>query len=128
MSAEYRVDYNEVRDNDGDFCVVPTIWIGNQGFDLVRQYANEPISAKEKAEWFASMFKKAIDNYAEAYHKSEIDKMSFEPWIKEVVETDDTFSFMLDGYQTGEIIEWAQWFVEGYTPHEAIRKHYYLYQ
>jgi len=78
MSAEYKVEYREGQDLEGCRYVIPTVWIGNQGFDLMERYADDPMTADEKAEWFASMFKKAIDNYAKAYHKAELEKVKCE--------------------------------------------------
>ncbi|MBO0323484.1 hypothetical protein J0X14_14340 [Muricauda sp. CAU 1633] len=60
----FRVDYNKGKDVDGDDCVVPTVWFGNQGFNLTAQYKQGGQSAQEHAEWYASMFKKAIDGFA----------------------------------------------------------------
>lgn len=67
MEAEYRVEFREIDDY-----VIPTVWIGVQGFDLVNQYADGDWSPQKKAEWFSSMFKKAIDNYAAPYCKEQI--------------------------------------------------------
>ena len=66
----FRAEYLECIDNDGDKCVIPTVWIGNQGFDLKEQYKQNGESAKKHAEWFVSMFKKAIDNYADQENKA----------------------------------------------------------
>jgi len=84
MSAEFKVEYLETQDTDGDTCVIPTVWIGNQGFDLREQYIDHPLTAQEKAEWFVSMFKKAIDSYAEAYHKAELEKYDDKLLIKKL--------------------------------------------
>lgn len=75
MSAEeefFRVEYNNRLDNDGDECVVPTVWFGSQGFDLVRQYDQGEQSALEHAKWYVSMFEKAMESYAREYHTKEM--------------------------------------------------------
>lgn len=66
--------------------------------------------------------------YADQEHQRKLKERTFKCWIEEVINIDGAFAFMLDGYQTGEIIEWVDWFMEGITPHEAIKKHYHLYQ
>src|SRR5690606_31598404 len=77
MSAEkefFRVEYNNRLDNDGDECIVPTVWFGSQGFDLVRQYDQGEESALEHAKWYVSMFEKAMESYAREYHAKEMEK------------------------------------------------------
>ncbi len=56
-----------------------------------------------------------------------MDKMKFEIWIKEVIKYDPIQSFLLDGYQTGEIFEWHEWWMQGLTPSGAIQRNLYLY-
>ena len=63
----FRVEYIEIDDY-----VKPTVWFGVQGFDLIKQYADGDMSAQKHAEWYVSMFKKAI----EAYHQSELKKIN----------------------------------------------------
>ena len=69
----FRIEYLKTQDNDGDDCVIPTVWLGNQGFDLTRQYEDMPLSAMGKAKWFTSMFKKAIDNYSDHRNREVLD-------------------------------------------------------
>ena len=65
----FRVEYIEIDDY-----VKPTVWFGVQGFDLIKQYADGDMSAQKHAEWYVSMFKKAI----EAYHQSRVNAISDE--------------------------------------------------
>ncbi len=90
----FRIEYLKAQDNDGDDCVIPTVWLGNQGFDLTRQYEDMPLSAMGKAKWFTSMFKKAIDNYAE-YQNNKVMNRN-----KELV---DACKKMIDYYDNGKI-------------------------
>lgn len=55
----FRVEYR-----NGSTGVIPMVWMGVQGFALMEKIADGNLSARDKAEWFAMMFKTAIDNYA----------------------------------------------------------------
>ena len=54
-------------------------------------------------------------------------RMEFENWVREVVEIDNRLSFLIDGYQTGEIFEWHKWWLEGLTPIEAVNRNHSEY-
>lgn len=53
--------------------------------------------------------------------------LPFEQWMKEVVKIEPNCGFMLDGYQTGEIFEWHEWWYRGLTPNEAAMENHRLY-
>ena len=52
-----------------------------------------------------------MDEYAQQVSK----KNDFEKWIKELIELDSNLSFLTDGYQTGEIFEWHDWWINSVT-------------
>ncbi len=54
MNADYKVEFRETQNG-----VIPTVWIGVQGFDLVERFADGKATAQHQAEWFAKMFKRA---------------------------------------------------------------------
>ena len=66
----FKAEYLKTEDG-----VIPTIWLGNQGFDLTEKY-DDVQTAQKNAEWFVSMFKKAIDSYAEHYHKAKVEAVN----------------------------------------------------
>ena len=53
--------------------------------------------------------------------------MKFKEWIEKVIEFDDNQKFLIDGYHTGEIFEWHEWYEEGLTPKEAVKRNYFLH-
>lgn len=57
--------------------------------------------------------------------KQAVPEMTFKDWIKELVDFDDNYSFLLEGTQTGEIFDMHDYYMEGLTPHEAMSREYY---
>ena len=55
------------------------------------------------------------------------ERIPFREWMEKVVKIEGKLSFMLEGYQTGEIFEWHEWWYEGLSPEEAIERDYELY-
>ena len=47
--------------------------------------------------------------------------------MKIVIEIDEGQSFMINGYQTGEIFEWQEWYQKGLTPQEAVDLNFITY-
>lgn len=76
----FRVEYRKGIDMIGDDCVTPCIWFGVQGFDLIKQYKDDEMTAMQHAEWYVSMFKKGL----ETYHQSRVNAVSDEE-IKEII-------------------------------------------
>jgi len=54
-------------------------------------------------------------------------KLDFKNWIEEIAKEDNHFEFLLNGYQTGEIFEWHNWWTRGLSPQDAVKKNYELY-
>jgi hypothetical protein len=71
----FRAKYRKAKDRDEEECVVPTVWIGNQGFDLTPQYEQGEQSAQEHAKWFVSMFKKALDSYHQQQMQEKLEEV-----------------------------------------------------
>ena len=71
---------------------------------------------------------KAIKRKLESgQHETIVKRMEFENWVREVVEIDNRLSFLIDGYQTGEIFEWHKWWLEGLTAIEAVNRNHSEY-
>ena len=67
------------------------------------------------------------DGYEAGQHETVVKRMEFENWVREVVEIDNRLSFLIDGYQTGEIFEWHKWWLEGLTAIEAVNRNHSEY-
>ena len=98
----FRAEYREIEDQDREKAVLPTVWIGSQGFDLTPRYADDNQTAKENAEWFVSMFKRAIDNY----HLHQLESISEEERNNAVVgleifEMENRTSNAVKGFYSG---------------------------
>lgn len=77
----FRAEYKNTIDCDGDKCIVPTVWMGNQSFELKEHLEIEGESAQEHAEWVVSMFKKALENYANQQLKEVLEEAE-NNWIE----------------------------------------------
>jgi len=68
---------------------------------------------------------KSLDELCKQYHKEKIkEHIHFKTWIEQVIEIDNRYDFLLSGTQTGEIFDWWEYYSDGLTPDEAIRKDY----
>ena len=68
-------------------------------------------------------FKRDLDDYVQQVSREN----DFKKWIKELIELNSNLKFLIDGYQTGEIFEWHDWWFKGLTPNEALIENYNLY-
>ena len=50
--------------------------------------------------------------------------ISFKDWIKELVDIEPEYKFLLEGSQTGEIDDMHEYYISGLTPQEAITEEY----
>lgn len=56
-----------------------------------------------------------------------MNKISFKDWVEQLVEVDSKYSFLLEGYQTGEIFDMHEYYIKGISPFEVVKKEQYLY-
>ena len=52
---------------------------------------------------------------------------SFKEWIEQLCLWCSEYNFLLDGYQTGEIFDIHEYYIEGKTPREAMISEYNEY-